>query len=199
MSDPQARLFGVLPLPSSLDPKKGAHLYRQGVAMTMVLVGINLITLLLTLGVATAQLITDYNLSTELRVLIGITSISLIQTALYYRFTNVRATSMVMLVFYYIMTVLVVFITGGFDSPVISILLCTIAVSYRFGQREDGLMNTLLVGFALLTFMALQWLEMPPVYVLKGLNQPTVFFLGWFATLFTISACLLTYHYDRKD
>lgn len=199
MNNQRKRIFGVIPLPLGLEPKMGDDLYRQGVAIAVVLFCITMIMYFLLLGIFIAHSLSYAEMSTELSIMLGIAFVSTIQTVLYYRYTNIRATAMVMMVFYYLMTVTVVFVTGGFDSPVITILLCTVAVSYRFGESGDGMMNSLLVFFAILIFMGLKSLEMPPLYVLDGLNKPTVFFLGWFSTIFTISACLMTYHYDRKD
>lgn len=199
MKDRINKIAGIIPLPSSLNADEGELKYRQGVAMTVLLLTINAILLSLVVAVFILKLLADMDLGTELLIVLCILAVAILQTIAFYAFANIRAASMLILIFYYLMTAAIVFFTGGYESPLYPVLVCTIAISFRFGHREDGYTNTLLVGFAALFFIGLHLLDIPPMRVLRGFSEPTIFFLGWISTIITITACLATYSYDRND
>lgn len=199
MKDQGKKIAGLIPLPPSLNADEGEQKYRQGIAMTVLLLTINALMLCLVISVFILKLFAGMDLGTELLIVSCIFAVAILQTIAFYVFANIRAASMLILIFYYLMTAAIVFFTGGYESPLYPVMLCTIAISFRFGQREDGYTNTLLVGFAALAFIGIYSLGIPPMHVLRGFSEPTIFFLGWISTIITITACLATYSYDRND
>lgn len=193
------KIAGLVPVPASLDQGKGELYFRQGVAMTILLLMVDAILFFLTLAVGLLALFTELKLQTEFTIVLSILVVGLIQTVIFYRYANIRAASMLILVFYFLMTLAVVFFTGAYESPLIPILFCTIVISFRFGTKEDGYSNAVLVTLAGLALLGLYWLEVPAVNVLYGFHPPVVFLLGWLSTLLTITACLATYEYDRDE
>jgi hypothetical protein len=197
--DPHYRIAGRLPIPAGLLDLRDPAQFRQGVALAVCLLSSSAFMVLLSVLAIPLSLWLDWRFHTERIALAGITLVLLCQLALFYYHASIRVTAMLLTTTYFLVTLAVVVVSGGYESPISFLLLCAIVVSFRFGTREDGFMSCIYVGGAVLSLVMLHMLDVPPVQMLHGLPPPSIFFIGWFSTLLTIVACLGTYTYDRDD
>jgi len=197
--DSNYRIAGYLPVPSGLLELRDPAQFRQGVALAVCLLSASAFMLFISALLIPLSLWLDWRFDAERIALASITLVLLLQLAIFYYGGSIRAASMFLTTTYFLVTLAAVVASGGYESPIVFLLLCSVMVSFRFGNREDGFMSCIYVAGAILALVTLYVLGIPAVQMLHGIPRPAIFFIGWFSTLLTIVACLGTYTYDRED
>jgi hypothetical protein len=189
---------GPLPMPVLIGPELGAWQYHRAAALVVLLA--TLISLALSWGLVLLMLQTffGFQLSVEIIVAFSVCSILLLQTWLFYRYCNVRVSANLFTYSYFLMTLVLVMMSGGYDSPLTIFLFCCVVITFRISEKVDGLMNAffVLLGGAALTAMKVLGIEAPNLML--GLERPLLVCITWFITLVIFAASLATYHHQQK-
>lgn len=144
------------------------------------------------------QMFYGFNLQLEIVISAAIFAIQIIEIAIFYRYANVKISSMVFVYVYFIVALMLVMISGGYQSPLIIFLLTCTVITFRIASREDGIMNAIYVALAGIALAVMELLEYQAPNLLLGLDRSLLFTIAWIITMVIFSACLATFHHGRK-
>jgi len=116
----------------------------------------------------------------------------------FYRFGNVQLASMLFSLTYFLMTLSLVLMSGGYHSVNLVILLSSPVVAFRAGGKDEGIMNSIFVALAGFSLAIVDALGIPMVNLLAGLDDRIFFAIAWVVTISIIATCLVTYNLDEK-
>jgi len=126
-----------------------------------------------------------------------VSTVLALQIWAFFRFANVRVTSMLYIFTYFLMALSLVLMSGGFHSSSLVILLSSPVVSFRAGGKDEGIMNSFFVGLTGLALMVTDYLDVPITNYLSGMNEGFLFGAAWVVTITIIASCLVTYDMDE--
>lgn len=185
-------------LPPGLNLKDGAWQYHRGVALMILLVIITVLSFLCFAAFNIMQMFYGFNLQLEIAISAAILAIQIIEIAIFYRYANVKISSMVFVYIYFIVALMLVMISGGYQSPLIIFLLTCTVITFRIASREDGIMNAIYVALAGTALAVMELLEYQAPNLLLGLDRSLLFTIAWIITMVIFSACLATFHHGQK-
>jgi hypothetical protein len=115
----------------------------------------------------------------------------------FFRFGNLRLTSMFFTFTYFLMALSLILMSGGYQSRCMVVLLSSPVVSFRAGGKDEGIMNSFFVALAGVAFLGIDRLGIPMVNLLAGMNEAFLFCSSWVVTITVIASCMVTY--DMED
>jgi hypothetical protein len=189
---------GPLTLPVLIGPELGAWQYHRAAALVVLLATLMGLTLVSALIMLAVQIFFDFSLLKEIGIALALFAIMLLQTWIYYRFSNLRVSANLFTYSYFLMTLALVVIGGGYDSPLTIFLFCCVVVTFRISERADGIMNAFFVLLAGAALTAMKILEVETPNLLPGLDRSVIFSIVWLSVLLTFAACLATYHHQHE-
>lgn len=187
----------LLPHPKGINPKRGTRQYRQVRALTALLLIITASTLFWSIVLGIDYLF--FNKAVRMNVIIALVVLAmlLVEVWCYYRFANVRLSAAFMTMSYFFMVAGLVLMSGGFDSPLLVMLISSPIISYRIGGRDEGIMNSVFVAMFGLFLLYAKYQEFVLPNYLGGLDSMMASGIAWLATLTIVSASLASYDIDE--
>lgn len=116
----------------------------------------------------------------------------------FYRFANLRLAAMLFTLTYFLMSLSLVLMSGGYDSPNLVVLLSSPVVAFRVGGKDEGIMNSIFVGLAGFSLVVVNKLGVPMMNLLIGSDEGIFFSIAWVVTISIIATCLVTYNLDDE-
>jgi len=188
---------GPLPLPALIGPELGAWQYHRAVALVVLLATLMGLTLVSALIMLAVQMLFDIHLVKEIGLALALFGAMLLQTWIFYRFSNLRVSANLFTYSYFLISLALVIIGGGYDSPMTTFLFCCVVVTFRISERVDGYMNAFFVLLAGAALTAMKMLGVETPNLLPGLDRSVIFSIVWLSVLLTFAACLATYHHRK--
>lgn len=116
----------------------------------------------------------------------------------FYRFSNLRLAAMLFTLTYFLMSLSLVLMSGGYDSPNLVVLLSSPVVAFRVGGKDEGIMNSIFVSLAGFSLVVVDKLGVPMMNLLIGSDEGIFFAIAWVVTISIIATCLVTYNLDDE-
>jgi hypothetical protein len=126
-------------------------------------------------------------------VIVGIMLGFGLQTLLFYRSDNYVLSGVVLSYFYFLMALALVIANGGYDAPVMLLLLVCPIVFFMTGGIREGIQNALLVATVGASFGYFKYIGFEFHNVFHGVSEPVMFGIAWSAVAISIAACLAGY------
>jgi len=120
-----------------------------------------------------------------------------LQVFAFFRSGNLRLTTMLFTLTYFLMVLSLVLISGGYHSPNLVVLLTSPVISFRAGGKEEGIMNSIFVGLTAFALVVMDYLDVSVLNLLSGLDERIFFTVAWTVTLAIMATCLVTYDMDE--
>lgn len=198
-ADPIQDYFSrLIPLPARfIAADKTRKQFRRARALAAMLVTTTLTTFFWILVSPYLHFVSGKQLRPMLDVSFVVLMILAGQTLFFYRFANVRLSAVFMTMSYFLILIVIVICTGGYDSPLKVLLLSSPIISFRIGGKEEGTMNTLLVA---LLGAGLIYAKYSGIYFVNIFPTVGEYFLAtvaWLVTLTATVTCLMVYDVDE--
>jgi len=188
------RLF---PFPESLEPKRGTKEFRHIRALTAMLVTTTATALFWTLVLIAIYILSGKPLTAIVAVSLAVSIILALQTWCFYRFANVRFSAMFLSTSYFLIVLVIVFFSGGYDSPSKVLLISSPIISFRISGKEQGITNTLFVAIIGLVLIYAKYNDFVLDNFFPGPGDFFTTSVSWIVTLTVITTCLSAYDVDE--
>ncbi len=158
--------------------------------MLVVCTAVSLITLLFLLVIT---LFSDKEVFRLLYITIALSAFLGAETLFFYKFCNFRVSATFLSMSYFIFVILLVIGSGGYQSPMMSLLITSPMIAFLMGGRQEGFHNAIFVALMVfgLIFVDYQTIEM--INFLGEQSEYLVSSVCWIITLTVILSCLLVY------
>jgi ABC-type Fe3+-siderophore transport system permease subunit len=126
-------------------------------------------------------------------VSLGIVFIFALQTAMFYRFNNFWMSALAFTNSYFLVIIVLLLATGGYDSSIKMLLLTCPLVSFVIGGVQEGIQNavfTIIAGIAIAVF---KYIGFSLDNHFAGENIYVDFCVHWTVTVLIIVSCAITY------
>jgi len=188
----------VFPLPADLKIKESGLVRRRARALTVLLLTTSATVWFWALVLTVLYLIFKFDILLNVYFAYVVSVLMGLQIWGFYRFANFRIASMLFSLTYFLMTLSLVLMNGGYHSPSMFLLLSSPVVSFRTGGKDEGIMNAIFVGITGLSLAGISWLGISIANLLTGLDERFFFAIVWVVTLSIISSCMVTYDMDEE-
>jgi len=99
----------------------------------------------------------------------------------------------------FLATVISVILTGGFDSPVRIMLICTPVIAFLVGGRQEGMYNAALSYVVGIVLLILRVYDFPMMQVMPDNVLPYIAGITWLLAILVIVVCLYVYDVLLED
>jgi len=164
-------------------------------AMVAILAVSILLPLLLLLIYAVLQLVTDNNFSKNIYILIT-TEVFVTSQLIYFQsYGNLRFTAGAYSVQYLMAIIATILFSGGWDSPVTILLLCSPMIAFMTISYRAALLHILLVLVITMALLVMHLQGFHFVNVSEGANYPYTQMVAWGMTLFLFTLFLFIFEH----
>ncbi len=147
----------------------------------------------------TAQKISGNDFRSPLTIA-GICSVVvLLNYVFFYKSGRLDASAILFSLTFFLATVICTILTGGFESPVRIMLVCTPVVAFLVGGRQEGIYNAALSFVVGMVLLFLKVYDFPMMQIMPADVLPYVAGLVWLLTLVLIVICLYIYDVLLED
>jgi len=187
----------LFPLPVGIKLKGTREEFYRARSLTVLLLTISATVWFWTAVLCLVYFFTHLNILLNIYFGLIISALLGLQVWSFFRFANIRLTSMLFTLTYFLMALSLVLMSGGYRSASLAILLTSPVVSFKAGGKDEGIMNAIFVGLAGIALMATDKMGIPMVNQFAGIDEGFLFVSAWVVTLAVISTCLVTYDMDE--
>lgn len=117
----------------------------------------------------------------------------------FYKTGHLDASAMMFSLTFLVMDILSIILTGGFESPVMPMLLATPVVAFLIGGRQEGLYYAALCWISGTILMVFHAYDFPMMNLLTEDVQMYVWGITWFVATTVIVTCLYIYDLLLED
>lgn len=117
----------------------------------------------------------------------------LLQTWLFYRFQNDWISGIAFTNFYFLIAVVMVLLSGGYNSHCKAFLLSCPIISFLIGGRQEGIQNTVFLILVCWALAALDVLEFSTPNIFEEQSPLLLFGVNWLVTVLIIAIVLVVY------
>lgn len=117
----------------------------------------------------------------------------------FYKTGHLDASAMMFSLTFLVMDILSIILTGGFESPVMLMLLATPVVAFLIGGRQEGLYYAALSWITGTILMVFHAYDFPMMNLLTEDVQMYVWGIVWFVAITVIVVCLYIYDLLLED
>lgn len=178
-------------LQRSLNPRSTTYMRARALSIILVAISIIGVTICLIMGALNVLLGPDV-FNYEL-VLLTISGVILLQTWLFYKFSNYWASSLGFTIFYFLIATIMIILSGGYDSPGKVFLLTSPMIAFLVGGWQEGLQNVILTALfgVALTVLKLISFDLPNIFY--GEIPEVMFMVNWLITVMVMLTCFIIY------
>jgi len=126
-------------------------------------------------------------------IIVGITLCFLLQTWMFYKFKNIVLSGYLISYFYFLVILVLVMLTGGYDAPDMILLLLSPIIFFMLGGIMKGIQNATFTAVAVLTFAFLEHMDIQFVNVFHAVSSTMIFSISWCIAILAIAVCMITY------
>lgn len=132
-------------------------------------------------------------------VSIAILFVFIFQAWLFYRFGNHAFSSLLFANSYFLVILVMVMASGGYNSPLKYFLLTCPLIAFVVGGAREGMQNAMFTMIAGLTLagLKLRGFEMPDIFIHTSYPY-LVFSTNWMVTIGVIMACIMVYETELQ-
>jgi hypothetical protein len=175
-----------------------ADLIRARVLVTIMLCGISSIVFSL-LVLAISHLVSGQDFGNAMTIAL-ICGVALILNYLFfYKSGRLDASAILFSLTFFLATIISTIITGGFDSPVKIMLVCTPVVAFLIGGRQEGMYNAALSYVVGIVLLILHVYDFPMMQIMPETVLPYLHGIVWLVAMVLIVVCLYVYDVLLED
>jgi hypothetical protein len=126
-------------------------------------------------------------------VALGIFSLFVIQSILFYKFSNHWLSALAFTSIYFLIAVVLVLISGGYQSPMKILLLTCPFMAFLIGDKHEGIQTSILVALIGIVLAFLDSINFTTPDFFSGAEAPIVFAIDLIITLTLIMVALFVY------
>jgi len=188
-------------IPSALRASLGVNTleYMRARALSAILVSITLAGFLAMMLIVVKHVIYNPDLLVHDLVSLAVLLLFVLQTWLFYRFNNYWISALAFTNSYFLVIVVLLLLTGGYDSSIKILLLTCPLVSFVVGGLQEGIQNAVFTIIAGLAIAFFKYIGFDLVNHLSGENVYVDFCVHWTVAVLIIVACGITYDAALKS
>jgi hypothetical protein len=183
-------------LQRKLDPHSSTYMRVQALSALLVIMSV-LGAVSCVVMEALHLLLYDHSVTYEL-MLVGATTLFILQTVFFYSFSNYWVSGIVFTIFYFLISTLVIIFSGGYDAPGKVFLLTCPMVAFLLSGWRDGVQTATLIMLFGLVLAALKSIgfELPNIF--NDQNEQIRFIFSWVFTIATMALCCIIYESELQ-
>jgi len=186
-------LHSLMPVQLQKSLHGGSGTYIRARALSAILLAMSAMGVVICLIAGILNYFIDTDVLTYEIVLLAITALMLVQTILFYKFSNYWASGLGFTIFYFLVATVMVLLSGGYDSPGRVFLLTSPMIAFLISGWQEGVQNavlTILFGLGLAIFKAINF-DLPNIFYAE--NQQVMFVFNWVITVIVILFSFVIY------
>jgi len=117
----------------------------------------------------------------------------------FYKSGRLDASAILFSLTFFVACVITIVLTGGYDSPVRIMLICTPVVAFLVGGRQEGMYNASLSFVAGIVLLVLKVFDFDMMQIMPAAVLPYLSGIIWLLTLVLIVVCLFVYDVLLED
>ncbi len=189
----------LIPLALRKTLVRGSSDFVRVRALATILVAITTLSIAATLLVTLQHLVFQPELLYLDLISMGIISIFILQTWIFYKFGNYKLSGKLLTHTLFVTVLLLVIVSGGYDSEMRLLLLCTPMIACLIGGQREGIYCiafTVVVGL-LLTFMKSQGIVLENMFQQASGHITST--MCWVILIALMATCLTVYEYSALE
>jgi len=175
-----------------------ADLIRARVLVTIMLSGmVSILFTLLVLGISQTMSGHDFSNPVIIAIICGVALT--LNYLFFYKSGRLDAAAILFSLTFFLATIISIIITGGFDSPVRIMLVCTPVVAFLVGGRQEGIYNAALSYVVGIVLLILHAFDFPMMQIMPEAVMPYLHGIVWLIATVLIVVCLYVYDVLLED
>ncbi len=191
-------LHALMPSRLQASLKTNTATYIRARSLTAMLLVSTFITAITTLLSGTIHWLLHPELLGQDLISLAVMLMVLLQTLMFYKYNNHWISGLAFTNFYFLVALIWVILSGGYDSPSKSILLTCPMMSFLIGGRQEGIQNTVAVMVVYLVMVFLHTIEFELPNLFETENPQLMFGANWITAIIVIASSLLVYEVELQ-